>query len=535
MIKSIQVLSEGSIKHCDFTKIHNHKVVIDHEAFIGQSFTIRITFDTTIYSFRNHDYRWVNTEESRIANWYSPKLLKLNTNQLVQANQNVGIWEINPKRKDVLLWHFNPENAKPITNYDENNGTHIKQAICNAKFEEALALLFPVGNGIEISRSKLNFSAIVCFTDHCDFDTLNNLIHQRQFFNKHQIKITKGFFLNHYSKRKDTACFEFHKEEFDKWRDDGHELAYHSLSQSVKPKSEAFEDFLAFEPPYNDISTWIDHGFQPYNFTLSGCESEIKNNYGTILKNRNINLLWNYIDSGTAVNQVINQVNPKQFTLKNYYDGIKHLGTKSVVRLVIKNIIFHYFNDNKGLYLYKQIARYLKTLKKKKSNIKHIRFIKHLFKLNMLLLPVVLLWRFKRHKVYPLAKFGPLFFDHEVDGITFTVFQTIEMINFNQALHKNNIDKLIEEHGVFIAHTYFSAPLNYHEGRLFYKNDEVDSEVDRKFSYLSEKVKSKDIWNPTLKELVSYMKQLKKVMYDCNEKGELILIKSKTLVSREVI
>lgn len=535
MIKSIQILCEGTTKNCNFTKVHDHKIVIDDEGLKGQSFTVQITFENGITSFRNHDYIWVGTNENRIANWYAPKLLKLATNQLVQANQNLGIWEIDPKRKDVLLWHFQPELACPITEFDDQNATHIKQAVYHHSYNQPLALLFPKTKGVELSRSKIDFSAIVCFTDHCDFDTLDNLTEQRLFFKKHQIKITKGFFLNYYSKRKDTACFDFHKEEFDAWIDDGHELAYHSLSQSIKPKDDAFQDFLSFKPPFKNISTWIDHGYQPYNFTSSDCETGIETNYGKVLKSKNINQLWNYIDTGTAVNQVINQIDPKQFTLKKYYDGIKHLGTKSVFRMMIKNITFHYLNTNNGSFLYKQIARYLKTPKDKKNNKKRIRFIGHLIKLTGLLLPVILFWRFKKHQVYPLAKFTPLFFNHDIKGETFTVFQTIEMINFKQALHKNNIDKLIEESGMFIAHTYFSAPLNYHAGRLFHKKNEVDSIVDEKFKYLSEKIVSGHIWNPTLQEMVAYMEKLKDVTYECNDNGELILLNNNGLVSRAVV
>lgn len=68
-------------------------------------------------------------------------------------------------------------------------------------FKTKLELLFPK-QCIEISCSKVPFSAIACFTDHCDFDTLENLKTQRTFFKKHEIKVTKGFFINHFSKKR---------------------------------------------------------------------------------------------------------------------------------------------------------------------------------------------------------------------------------------------------------------------------------------------------------------------------------------------
>jgi len=476
----------------------------------------------------------VDVNQRRIANWYAPKLLKLENNQIVQSNQNLGIWDINPKKKHVLNWRFNPENANPVANYDKSNSKGIIQAVSQTSLKRPLALLFSNDYGLDISRSKFPFSAITCFTDHCDFDTFDNLVQQRLFFKTHNIKVTKGFFLNHYSKRDDTASVEFSKNEFEEWIKDGHELAYHSLSQSLKSKSQSFNDFLSFKAPFENINTWIDHGFQPYNFTMSSCKDEIKDIYGKQLKSRGINQLWNYVDSGTAVDGVINQINPQHFTLKSFYKGIKHLGFKSVFSLMIKNIIFHYCNDDSGLILYRSIAKYLKTFKLKKSRKKHVYFVVNVFKLSVFFIPILVFWRFKRHRVYPLSEFAPVFFEHVVNGEKFTVFQTLEMTNFKRALHKNNLDLLIKEKGLFIAHTYFSAPMNYHQGKLFDKKDNIDSKVEDRFKYLSQKIKAKEIWNPTLSELVQYMNKINDVEFDSNENGEITVINNHELVSRPV-
>lgn len=534
MIKSIKLLSGQTSKNCDFTKVHNHKIELDHQEFNLESYTFQIEFNNAIVSFRNHDYQWVNIDQRRIANWYAPKLIKLKNNQLVQANQNDGIWEVNTQNSNILLWHFNPENSNPIANYDLNNSKHITQANIEPNIKNPLAFLFPINFAIEISRSKIPFSAIACFTDHCDFDTLDSLIQQRHFFKKYDIRLTKGFFLNHFSKRKDTASCEFHKHELLEWLNDEHELAYHSLSQSIKPDDESLQDFLNFEPPFKDVSTWIDHGFQPYNFTLSNCREDIKKEYGSILNNKGVKQLWNYIDSGTAVNGVINQLNPNQFNLKTYYKGIKHLGFKTVFTLMVKNVIFHYYNNDEALSLYKQIARYLKIIKRKKSTKKHFIFVVNLFKLVALLFPILVLWKFKKNRTYPLAEFTPLLFSHNMNGETFTVFQTLVMTDFKKALNKHNLDLLIKESGLFIAHTYFSAPMNYHQGKLFRNKNKIDTEVEKRFIYMSELIQSKKIWNPTLSELVDHLEILRQTSYDCNKNGEIYIANSNTLVSRKV-
>jgi hypothetical protein len=534
MIKSIKFLRENTEVNLKFVKIHEHKVEID-SSFLGAiSATIQIEFEIPIIEFRNHDYTWKPIEQKQFANWYAPKILKLKNNQLVQANQHTGIWEFDEKNLNILLWHFNAKNGRPIVQYDSNNSKQIIQSVSNCDFINSLALLFPVSEGVEISRSKSPFSAIACFTDHCDFDTLSNLKLQRQFFKTYNIKITKGFFLNHFSKRPDTACYETHDEELKKWDQDGHELAYHSLSQSIKPLDESMSDFETFISPFKEVSTWIDHGFQPYNLSCYQNYERIRTNYGSSLKQKGIDVFWNYIDSGTVVNGVINQLNPNQFTLHAHSKGIQHLKLKARMPMFIKNIIFHYYGTDYSLRLYRDVANYFKTLKQKKSIKKHVKVLIAIFKLARLLIPVLLFWKTRKNKVYPLARYNPVVFNQDISKDTFTVFQTIEMVDFKSGLSQTNLDLLIKERGLFIAHTYFSAPLDYHHGKFFENKNEIDKQVEMNFSYLSQKISSKDIWNPTLKELITHLNNFHLVSFDCNEIGELLVIDKNQLTFRKI-
>ena len=164
MIKSVHIFSENNSKKCDFTQASLNRIELSNNWLKKESFSIQIEFKNKIVSFRNHDYQWVKIDKKRIANWYAPKIIRLDNDQLVQANQNLGIWEVNNKKPNTLLWHFNPKNAKPIINYDANNHKHIIQSITKNVFKESLALLFPSQHGIEVSRSKIPFSAIVKLT-----------------------------------------------------------------------------------------------------------------------------------------------------------------------------------------------------------------------------------------------------------------------------------------------------------------------------------------------------------------------------------
>jgi hypothetical protein len=99
--------------------------------------------------------------------------------------------------------------------------------------------------------------------------------------------------------RSDNASYENDKEELDIWAADGHEMCYH-LSQSIKSDNDSFR-LKNFITPYNS-KVWIDHGFQPYNFTLLIKYKIDKGVYENQLNSKK-KKLWNYIDSGSATKE----------------------------------------------------------------------------------------------------------------------------------------------------------------------------------------------------------------------------------------
>lgn len=83
---------------------------------------------------------------------------------------------------------FNPEYSNSLAEYTGiKNTKKLISANSELHFVEQPSLLFTKADAIEISRSKIPFSAIACFTDHCDYDTLPNLKLQRQLFAKTNI------------------------------------------------------------------------------------------------------------------------------------------------------------------------------------------------------------------------------------------------------------------------------------------------------------------------------------------------------------
>ena len=128
------------------------------------------------------------------------------------------------------------------------------------------SLLSASGNVEEWARTPLGFLPIVCFTDHSDFDTTALLKLQRKLFSDLGIKVTKGFFLYDYTHKTENASFEAEesRNELILWAQEGHELAYHALSQSYRGQRSETE-FQKFESPeaLPKITCYIDHGFHP--------------------------------------------------------------------------------------------------------------------------------------------------------------------------------------------------------------------------------------------------------------------------------
>lgn len=519
MIQSIYIIVANERKSIDFDAKNQSKVIVN-VATDSSSFDVEITFENPIKTFRNHDYKWVDINQNRIANSFCPKIIQLENGTFVQANVNNGIWEIDANRKNVLLWRFNPELAHPITQYSgEINTKKIISAQSKHHFSESLALLFSKLNAVELSRSAIPFSAVACFTDHCDYDTAENLKIQREFFNLINLKTTKGFFTNHFSKREDNASFENEAAELQLWENDQHEMCYHSLTQSIREKSEALAEFKQFQPPFPNAKVWIDHGFQPYNFTLFENNKISKSEYESVISAKGIEVLWNYIDAGNATTGTINQLDSSQFTLNNYYRSIRNVPFIKRMVLLVKNIIFHYDNDEFRVRNYIDALAFAKAVVKKKQISAVFGFIKNVFPVLLMLLKVLFQWNSAKNKTFKMAKYSPIFFQHQISEKEFYIFQTLEMVDFKRALCKENIDLLVKQSGLFIAHTYFSVNMNHYSGKLINSDQTLNAEVVANFNYLSEKIEQKSIWNPTLSQLLQHFKDFQSVVFDVDEKG----------------
>ncbi len=318
------------------------------------------------------------------------------------------------------------------------------------------------------------------------------------------------------------------------WKKDGHELCYHSLSQSIKSNEESKCDFKNFIKPLNEIPVWIDHGFQPYNLSFFKNNGLTPLEFESVLDKNNITTLWNYIDCGIASKGVINQFNSKQFNLTTYWKSINKFSFKVKIVKLIKAIIFHHDNNKNRVRNYIDSISAIRNLVRKKNPLEFLNFIINIVPVVVIVSKSLITWNFIKNKPFKVAQYAPILFNHKIVNKTFYVFQTIEMVDFISGLSKRNTDLLIKENGLFIAHTYFSVDMKHHQGKLFKDKNTLDENVVANFEYLSNRIKENKIWNPTLSQLVVQLNDFKNVVFDVDEKGTIFIKNISAIPSRTI-
>ena len=339
---------------------------------------------------------------------------------------------------------------------------------------------------------------------------------------KNDIKVTKGFFTNYFSKRLDNSSYSKHKGEIKAFSASGHELAYHSLTQSIRALEEGIKEFKEFNPPLSNISTWIDHGHQPYNLTYINKRGLNESEWADLMKANNITNLWTYLDSGTGNKGIINQLNPEHFTVKKVIASQN--GGLNKLKFYFRTYLF-YSGNEKLILRYRKIASLAKAIIQRKKILSILNLIPNILKIVPPLLKNYF-FKSKRKAPFRFARFAPTIFRYKIGEHWFNMFQTVEVTDFESTFSKENIAILIEEKGMLIAHNYFSSPLSHQKGKLF-SNDNISSINEENFSHLGRLIKNKLIWNPTVGELISYFNEVTSTRFEYDSNSNKIVAKNK--------
>jgi hypothetical protein len=76
--------------------------------------------------------------------------------------------------------------------------------------------------------------------------------------------------------------------------------------------------------------------------------------------------------------------------------------------------------------------------------------------------------------------------------------------------------------------------MKYHTGRMFETPNKIDTIVAENFNYLGLKIKNKEIWNPTVNELIVFLSNFEKTVLDIDSNGNIIVNNPSGLSYREV-
>ncbi|MFM2229291.1 MAG: hypothetical protein RL607_549 [Bacteroidota bacterium] len=517
MVSAAHILYENRRLEVNLKQTKVHKCIFE-TAHLPHRFVLVLTFQAPIQRVRNHDYRWIKVENTAVIPEFANKILQLEDGTYVQSSTTQGIWVLHAKRPHELQWYFHPEEAEALTVYSGALNYKTRVGANSPAMTQLPDVLFSKTSALELSRTPIPFVGTVCFTDHCDYDTEENLKTQRTFLKEVGVKVTKGFFLHHFSKRESNASWQNQSEELLEWTKDGHELAYHSLSQSIKNDSESQEAYLNFKAPLPNIPVWIDHGFQPYNWSVYQNTGYTEAAWQVPMEQQAIRVFWNYMDTGRAASGIVNMLNNQQFTLASYRHSIQNQSFKKRLENVVKAIVFYADNNAVRIRKYIDALSALRLLKKTKHPKYFISFCRNAFPVIWKVL-LFLLQKQKQRKSFPLANFAPVFFQHQLGNQVYTVFQSVELVDFVTGLSQENIDLLIQESGILVAHTYFSVDMPHHHGRLLEHESKIATVPGRNFQYLGQQIRDQKLWNPTLSELVNAWKKFSTVRLDIDELG----------------
>ncbi len=140
-----------------------------------------------------------------------------------------------------------------------------------------------------------------------------------------------------------------------------------------------------------------------------------------------------------------------------------------------------------------------------------------------MVLKSLLSWNSIKNKPFKVALYTPIIFNHKINHSNFVVFQTIELVDFSNGLSKSNIDLLMKENGLLIAHTYFSVDMKHHHGKLIKNDNQFNEDAVQNFEYLALKIKEGSIWNPLLSELIAFLTDFTATIFDVDEKGTIFI------------
>lgn len=397
---------------------------------------------------------------------------------------------------------------------------------------------------IKKSPYPFGYKSAFILTDHCDFDTTEKLKtflygnNNNGWLNR-GLKITKGVFAldakEGEEKKSDSLENEPYKKLIDELHTDGSEIVHHALKHSGQLTKEEFNTtFDNFAKTYQP-QTWIDHGsYLKYCYSQGAKEHP---DYLLIKKmqEHGYNNLWSFDDVNIDANQTLNilttqkslpielikEIFKKIFEGKfliagHYFRTIFH---RNYSKNIVVDFVMYFLASTKSIFINLQ--------KRKGTFIKDcINFSKKIFKFN----------QFRNKEIVPyenteVLKYAqPLYLETRKPFTQYTLgdilmFYTFETTHLVDIYNKKSLDKLVQENGTHIGHTYILNDLPYINS-IFKKVNNQYTLAEKWIEFLDalqEKIKTKEVWNPNMGEYATYNIALQNILVEYTSEGSCLI------------
>jgi hypothetical protein len=366
-------------------------------------------------------------------------------------------------------------------------------------------------------------------TDHCDFDTAEKLRlflygNDNDGWMGKNLKITKGVFTLSSRSKDFTKNDSLEEKEYakliQKLYEDGSEIAPHALKSKGQLNAASFQVALQKISSCFHPQTWIDHGsYLNYCYSQGGKDNP---EFMLIesLKKFNYTSLWSFHDVNT---EALNSLNI--FTSKKYSSLFMW---KMIMQHMVKGkwlIAMHYFRSlwHRNYRQNQLFDAVMYAMASTKGAFSELKNKTRLFAATSIFFKSFRSYK-KRDNDKPtlaytnkdLLQYSEALFLEErrplaqyKDG-NILMFSTFETTHVKDIYNKQALDKLIKEYGLHIGHTYILNDLPYLNNIFTEKNGAkiLSKEWVSFTNVLSEYVKDRKVWNPTMREFVNYLKSL---------------------------
>jgi hypothetical protein len=388
----------------------------------------------------------------------------------------------------------------------------------------AMPLLYPSG-------CKAGF----ILTDHCDFDTEDKLRlflygnNNDGWLNK-GLKITKGVFtLSSRSKdfdKNDSLEDEGYLSLIKELHADGSEIVPHALKSKGQLSKDDFQKAIEKIDTLFKPATWIDHGsYLKYCYSQGG---KINQDYKLVdtLKKYHYSSLWSFHDVNTDAINTLNIFSNKIFSnkavwnkfYKYFFTGKLMIAAHHFRSVIHRNYKRNKFSDFMVYSMAQAKGSFIKWKTDKKKVLNEMgSFLKSLGKFGKTRITEVLPYSNEDLLQYSAPIFleerRPLAQYKEGDLLMFSTFETTHVIDI---YNKEALDKLVEEYGLHIGHTYILNDLPYLSG--IFTKEKGQLRLANKWIKFTEELSNYmhegRIWNANMRELIYRIKTFLHVEFE---------------------